>query len=157
MFTEWLKIFLGIPGTYVIRFIDSYYLYIVPVIILYGIFISLASYNLKRIEKKVSFEIVSQAKLVLKEYPNINYPDMIDKINIDWVDLIKSNSFFPYVTHESGFWVNKTNVVNVRDIIMHDHRKILLTLQRNGILLSDEKAKIRKNLYLEYIHRITRK
>ena len=153
----WLETFLGKPGIYVIIFIDSYYFYLIPLIIAYGIFISLASYNLKRIEKKVTAEIVEQAGQIIKENPGINYPDLIDRITIDWIGVIRSRSFFPYVTHESGLWVNRTNDANVRDIIMHDHRKIHLTLERNGITLSDDKAAIRKNLYLEYIHRITKK
>jgi len=157
MSNVWLENFLGKPGTYIIRFIDSYYFYLIPVILAYGIFIALASYNLKRIEKKVSAEIVYQARQILKQYPGINYTDLIDKIDIDWVDLIKSNSFFPYVTHESGLWVNRSNAINVRDIIMHDYRKIHLTLKRHGIVLSGDEAAIRRNLYLEYIHRITKK
>ncbi len=157
MSSVWLETFLGKTGTYVIRFIDSYYFYLVPVIIAYGIFIALASYNLKRIEKRVSSEIVDQAREIIKQNPGINYADLIDKININWVEIIRSRSFFPYVTHESGLWVNRTNDVNVRDIIMHDHRKIHLILERHGIVLSDDKPAVRRNLYLEYIHRISKK
>lgn len=157
MSNVWLETFLGEPGTYVLRFIDSYYFFLIPVIIAYGIFIALASYNLKRIEKRVSAEIVDLARQIIKQNPNINYADLIDKINIDWVEILRSKSFFPYVTHESGLWVSRVNDVNVRDIIMHDHRKIHRTLERHGIVLSDDKAVIRKNLYLEYIHRVSKK
>ena len=157
MSNVWLEIFLGKTGTYVIRFIDSYYFYLIPVIIAYGIFIALASYNLKRIEKKVSAEILDQAREIIKQNPGINYADLIEKINIDWISMIRNRSFFPYITHESGLWVNRTNDINVRKIIMHDYRKIRLTLERHGIFLSDDKPAVRRNLYLEHIHRISKK
>lgn len=153
----WLETFLGKPGTYVLKFIDSYYIYLIPVIIIYGIFITLASYNLKRIERKVSAEIIEQSRNILKENPDINYANLIEKIDIKWLDLIKSTSFFPYVTHESGLWVKRTNVVNTRNIIMQDAGKIKLILERKGINLLGEKPSVKRNLYLEYIHRITKK
>ncbi|MBM3707593.1 MAG: hypothetical protein FJW69_04505 [Actinobacteria bacterium] len=153
----WLDIFLGIAGRYIVKFIDSYYLWLVPLIVGYGIFLAIASYNLKRIEKRASLEIVRQARIIIGDNPNINYPDLIDRIEIGWENLIKKYSFFPYISIESGLWVNKTNVANVRDTIMANERKIHLTLERHSIFLLEEKRQTRRNLYLEYFQRIIKK
>jgi len=152
----WLDTFLGKTGKYIIQFIDSYYFYIVPFILAYGIFLALASFNLKRIERRVIKEIIRQAKHLTKVNPNINYADLIYYINPNWETLIKKSSFFPYISTESGFWVNKTNMFNVRKIIMHDERKLRLVLERNKIILEEDRNQPRKNLYTEYFHRITK-
>jgi len=152
----WLDTFLGKVGKYIIQFIDSYYFYLVPAIIIYGIFLTISSYNLKRIERNVLSDIIRQAKLLLKENPKINYSDLIDKINIDWKAVIKKSSFFPYISTEAGFWVNRLNIFNVRENIMHDEKKKRVALERNGIVLEENRQQLRKNLYMEYFHRITR-
>ena len=54
-------------------------------------------------------------------------------------------------------WVSRTDPYNVRKIIMQNEEKIKLVLERNGILVTEENKGVRKNLYLEYIHRITRR
>jgi hypothetical protein len=160
----WLETFLGKVGKYIILFVngDVKYLSNIPTILIlvtliYGIFLAIASYNLKRIEKRVVREIVRQAKAIIGNYPNINYVNLINKIVIDWQELIKKYSFFPLISQESGLWVNKTNIVNVRENIMHDDRKIHLILGRHGINLLEDRRQIRRNLYLEYIHRINKK
>jgi len=153
----WLEIFLGKVGKYFLWFFDNYYIYIVPVVVVYGIFMALSSYNLKRIEKRVVREIVRQAKVIINNNPSINYVNLINKIVIDWQELIKKYSFFPFISQESGLWVNKTNIINIRDNIMHDDRKIHLILDRHGIALLEDRRQIRRNLYLEYIHRINKK
>jgi len=156
MSNVWLETFLGDTGMSIIRFIDSYYFYFIPIILVYGIFITLSSYNLKRLEKKISADIISQARKIVKNYPDINYVNLMDRVNIDWGNLIKEYSFFPYVTHESGFWVKRTNVINVRALIMHYDRKMHNILNRHGIVFIKQKKPIRENLYLEYMQRITR-
>lgn len=153
----WLETFLGKVGKYFLWFFDNYYIYIVPVVVVYGIFMALSSYNLKRIEKRVVREIVRQAKVIIDNNPSINYVNLINKIVIDWQELIKKYSFFPFISQESGLWVNKTNIINVRDNIMHDDRKIHLILGRHGIALLEDRRQVRRNLYLEYIHRINKK
>jgi len=160
----WLETFLGKVGKYIIMFVngDVKYFSNIPAILIlvtliYGIFLAIASYNLKRIEKRVVREIVRQAKVIIDNNPDINYVNLINKIVIDWQELIKKYSFFPLISQESGLWVNKTNIVNVRENIMHDDRKIHLILGRHGIVLLEGKRQIRRNLYLEYIHRINKK
>jgi hypothetical protein len=153
----WLEIFLGKVGKYIIGFIDSYYIYLVPLILVYGIFMTISSYNLKRMEKRVVVEIVNQARNIITGNPTINYVDLIDGIEINWEEILKKYSFFPFISQESGLWVNKSNAYNVRENIMHNERKIHLVLDRHGIRLLEENQDIRKNLYLEYIHRITKK
>ena len=49
----WLDVFLGNIGRYIVDFIINYYYFIIPPIIAYGIFLTISSYNLKRIEKSV--------------------------------------------------------------------------------------------------------
>ncbi|MCL4385845.1 MAG: hypothetical protein M1326_05975 [Cyanobacteria bacterium] len=153
----WLEIFLGNVGKYIVLFIDNYYIYFVPLIFAYGIFMTISSYNLKRIEKRVVAEIINQAKKIIKESPSINFIDLTDKINIDWEKIWSQYSFFPFISQESGLWVNRSNIINIRENIMHNERKIHLVLERHGIKLQEEKSDTRKNLYLEYIHRLTKK
>jgi len=153
----WLEIFLGKVGKYIISFIDSYYIYLVPLILAYGIFMTISSYNLKRMEKRVVVEIVNQARNVITSNPTINYINLIARIEINWEEILKKYSFFPFISQESGLWVNKSNVYNIRENIMHNERKIHLVLERHGIKLLEESQDTRKNLYLEYIHRIIKK
>ena len=154
MSNVWLDTFLGTTGRFIVGFIDSYYYYFIPFILAYGIFLTLASYNLKRIEKRVSYEIIQQARTILKAKPEICYPDLIERININWEDTIKNYSFFPYISIESGLWVSKASVSNARAIIMHNDRKMHLTLEQSGIVLIEDKRDTRRNLYTEYFHRI---
>jgi len=160
----WLETFLGKVGKYIIMFVNGDVKYfsnipaiLILVVIIYGIFLAIASYNLKRIEKRVVREIVRQAKVIIDNNPDINYVNLINKIVIDWQELIKKYSFFPLISQESGLWVNKTNVVNVRENIMHDDRKMHLIFGRYGITLLEDRRQVRRNLYLEYIHRINKK
>jgi len=153
----WLEIFLGKIGKYIIIFFSRYYYYIIPFIIAYGIFMALSSYNFRRIEKKVDLEILNQSKKILKEVQDINYVDLVERIKIPWKKMVKSYSFFPYISQESGLWVRKTNPLVVRDTIMQDEKKIRLVLERNGIYNFREKSIGPRNLYTESIHRITRR
>ena len=70
---------------------------------------------------------------------------------------IRQSSFFPYISQESDLWVSRTSIENVRDIIMQNDAKIRLVLERNGIFLISSRPEVRKNLYTEFIHRITRR
>jgi len=157
MTNVWLEVFLGKIGKYIISFLSRYYYFIIPFVLIYGIFLAISSYNLKRIEKKVNLEILNQAKGILEKVPDINYVDLVERIKIPWEKIIKDYSFFPYISHESDLWVTRANLVNIRDIIMYNDRKIKLVLERNGINNFREKSATRKNLYTEYIHRISRK
>jgi len=157
MSNVWLEIFLGKIGKYIMIFLSRYYYYIIPFVLIYGIFLAISSYNLKRIEKKVSLEILNQAKGILEKAPDIIYVDLVERIKIPWEKIIKNYSFFPYISQETDLWVTRANLINIRDIIMHNDRKIKLVLERNGINNFQEKSAIRKNLYTEYIHRISRK
>lgn len=153
----WLDTFLGVIGRYIIIFIDKYYLYLVPVALAYGIFMTLSSFNLKRVEKGVSKEIIRQSKEVLKEKPNINYADLTMLVQIDWEKIIKKYSFFPFIAQESGLWVRLSSLANIRNQIMQNERKIHLTLERQGIVLLQERRLVRRNLYLDSFHHISKK
>lgn len=153
----WLEVFLGKIGKYIISFLSRSYQFIIPLVIAYGIFLAISSYNLKRIEKKVNLEILNQARVIIEKVPDINYVDLVDRIKIPWKKIIKTYSFFPYISQESDLWVTRTNLIDVRDIIMYSDKKIRLVLERNGINIFWKKPTIRKNLYTEYIHRITRR
>jgi hypothetical protein len=153
----WLEIFLGNVGKYIVLFIDNYYFYFVPVILVYGIFMTISSYNLKRMEKRVVAEIINQARTIINQSPSINFINLTDKINIDWEKIWGQYSFFPFISQESGLWVDRSNPINIRENIMHNDRKIHLVLERHGIKLQEDESGTRKNLYLEYIHRLTKK
>ncbi len=153
----WLETFLGKIGKYLVGFLSRYYYYIIPLVLVYGIFLALSSYNLKRIEKKADAGIAKRAKNILKENPDIIYIDLVDKINIPWDKIIEETSFFPYISRQSDLWVVKTNLSNVNNIIMHDDKKIRIVLERNGIGNFKEKSAVKKNLYMEYVHRLTGK
>jgi hypothetical protein len=157
MANTWLEIFLGKIGTYIYIFFSRYYFYIIPLIMAYGIFIALSSYNFRRIEKRVDLEILNQSKKILKEVPDINYIDLVERIKIPWKKMVKTYSFFPYISQESGLWVKKTDPLIIRDTIMQDEKKIRLVLERNGIYNFREKSLGPRNLYTESIHRITRR
>ena len=110
----WLETFLGKVGKYIIMFVNGDVKYfsniptiLILVMLVYGIFMALSSYNLKRIEKRVVREIVRQAKVIIGNNPDINYVNLISKIVIDWQKLIKKYSFFPLISQESGLWINK--------------------------------------------------
>ena len=157
MYKTWVEIFLGKIGRYIIDFIASYYYFIIGPIILYGIFLTLASYNLRRIGKDVNKLIIGQAKEIMAKEGRINYVDMVDRIEIPWDAIIKQSSFFPYISQESDLWVSRTSKENVRDIIMQNDAKIRLVLERNGVFLISGRPEVKKNLYTEFIHRITRR
>ncbi len=83
----WLETFLGKVGKYIVMFVngDVRYFSNIPVVLviitlIYGIFLAIASYNLKRIEKRVVREIVRQAKVLINSNPSINYVNLINKI-----------------------------------------------------------------------------
>ena len=151
----WLEVFLGKVGKYITNFLANYYYFIIPIIIIYGTFLAISSYNLKRIEKKVNLEILNQTRVLIKKVPDINYIDLVENIKIPWGKIIDTYSFFPYISQESDLWVSRTNLINVRDTIMNNGSKIRIVLERHGINIFGNKSTIRKNLYTEYIHRIT--
>ena len=157
MFKTWLELYLGKIGKYIIDFIADYYYFIIPPILLYGIFLTLASYNLKRIEKHVNRIIIEQARRAMVRQEKISYVDLLEQIHIPWDRVIKKSSFFPYISKESDFWVSRISMENVRDIIMHDDAKIRIVLERNGIFLLSRQPEVRENLYTDFIHRITRR
>ena len=157
MFKTWVEIFLGNIGKYIIDLIASYYYFIIPPVILYGIFLTISSCNLKRIEKSVNQKIIEQARIIIARDKGINYVDLVDRIIIDWDRIIKKRLLFPYISQESDLWVSRASRENIRDIIMHNDAKIRLVLERNRIYIIGSEPEIRKNLYTEFIHRVTRK
>ena len=157
MYKTWVEIFLGKIGRYIIDFIASYYYFIIAPIILYGIFLTLASYNLKKMEKNVNKTIIEQAKKVMAGEDRISYVELVERIDIDWSRIIRQSSFFPYISQDSDLWVSRVSRETVRDIIMHNDAKIRLVLERNGVFLISSMPDVRKNLYTEFIHRITRR
>ena len=153
----WLDTFLGVIGRYIIILIDNCYYFLVPVVLVYGIFITLASFNLKRMEKRAAREIIRQFKEILKEKPNVNYTDLTTLIQIDWEKIIKKYSFFPFIAQESGLWVRRSSLANIRNRIMQNERKIHLTLERHGIILLEERRLVRRNLYIDSFQRMSKK
>jgi hypothetical protein len=157
MFKTWIEIFLGKIGKYIIDFIAGYYYFIIPPIIVYGIFMTLASYNLRRLGKRVNGIIIEQARDMMKGENQISFIDLVDHIDISWETIVREHSFFPYISQESDLWVSRASGENVRNILMRDNARIRMVLERNGIFLLSPQPEVRKNLYKEFIHRITRK
>ncbi|HAJ94745.1 MAG TPA: hypothetical protein DCP02_00800 [Actinobacteria bacterium] len=157
MFQTWMEMFLGKIGKYLINFIASYYYFIIPPVVLYGIFLTISSYNLKRIEKSVNRKIIEQARIIIARNKEINYVDLAGRINIDWERIIERRSLFPYISQESDLWVSRVSKENVREIIMQNDAKIRLVLERNRIFTSSSKQEIRKNLYTAFIHKVSRR
>jgi hypothetical protein len=153
----WLELFLGKIGSYIINFFSRYYIWIIPFIFIYGIFMGLAAYNLRRIEKKVNFEIINQTRYLLRKNPRANYIGIVENIVLNWDDIIKLYSFFPYVANEFDLWVMKASTVKVRELIMGDENRIRLVLERQNIFFEGDRRGIRKNLYLDSTKKITRK
>ncbi len=134
----WLKVFLGKTGQVIIWFVDKYYLFLLPLVFIYGIFITLSSLNLKRIRKNVFLEIIIQAIDAIKSDFNISNLQILDKINIDWEKFINRYSFFPFITSSNNLWVCKINIINVREAILPDKNKIFEILEENGLLPTKE-------------------
>lgn len=157
MFQTWMEMFLGKIGKYLIDFIASYYYFIIPPVVLYGIFLTISSYNLKRMEKSVNRKIIEQARIIIRKDKGINYVDLAGRINIDWEKIIKRRSIFPCISQESDLWVSRVSKENVREIIMQNDAKIRLVLERNRIFTSSPEQETRKNLYAEFIHKVSRR
>ncbi len=157
MFQTWMEMFLGKIGKYLIDFIASYYYFIIPPVILYGIFLTISSYNLKRMEKSVNRKIIEQARAIIARDRGINYVNLAGRIKIDWDKIIERRSFFPYISQESDLWVSRVLKENVREIIMQNDAKIRLVLERNRIFISSPEQETRKNLYTEFIHKVSRR
>ena len=153
----WLELFLGKIGSYLINFFSKYYIWIIPFIFIYGIFMGLASYNLRRIEKKVNYEIINQTRYLLRKNPKANFISVVENIVLNWEDIIRLYSFFPYVANEFDLWVMKASTVKVRGLIMGDENRIRLVLERQNIFFEGDKRGIRKNLYLNSTKKIIRK
>jgi hypothetical protein len=153
----WLELFLGKIGSYIINFISKYYIWILPFVFVYGIFMSLASYNLRRIEKKVNYEIINQTRYLLRKNPKANFISVVDNIVINWEEIVKLYSFFPYVANEFDFWVTKVKPSKVRELIMGDENRIRLVLERQNIFFEGDRKGIRQNLYLNYTNKIFKK
>ena len=153
----WLELFLGKIGSYIINFISKYYIWIIPFIFVYGIFMGLASYNLRRIEKKVNYEIINQTRYLLRKNPKANFISVVENIVLNWEDMVKFYSFFPYVANEFDLWVMKVSAVKVRGLIKGDENRIRLVLERQNIFFEGDKRGIRKNLYLNSTKKIIRK
>ena len=153
----WLEAFLGKIGIYTLNIIQEYYVFIVPVIALYGIFLAIATYNFKRIEKQIDLEIVAQSKKIISKMPGISYVSLVEKIEIPWDDIVYKYSFFPYISQEADFWVSRAYSATIRKLILSNNNKIKFILRRNGITFTEDEQGIRKNIYLDYIQRITKK
>ncbi|MHB1253761.1 MAG: hypothetical protein ACYCZ1_06295 [Candidatus Humimicrobiaceae bacterium] len=153
----WLELFLGKIGSYLIDFFSKYYIWIIPFIFIYGIFLGLASYNLRRIEKKVNYEIINQTRYLLRKNPKANFIGVVENIVLNWEDMVKLYSFFPYVANEFDLWVTKATAVKVRGLIMGDENRIRLVLERHNIFFDGDKRGVRKNLYLDYTKKMIRK
>ena len=153
----WLELFLGKIGSYLIDFFSKYYIWIIPFIFIYGIFLGLASYNLRRIEKRVNHEIISQTRYLLRKNPKANFISIVENIVLNWEDMVKFYSFFPYVANEFDLWVTKASASKVRGLIMGDENRIRLVLERQNIFFDGDRRGIRKNLYLNNTKKMIRK
>ncbi len=153
----WLDLFLGKIGEYVLRAFSDYYIYFIPVVLIYGIFMAISSYNLKRMEKRINYEIINQAKFILRRNPDISFLSLVQNIVINWDDIIKLYSFFPYISNESELWVSRSISSNLKKIIIQDESRVRLILERNNIVIHEENRNIRNNLYLENVKRVFRR
>jgi hypothetical protein len=153
----WLDLFLGRIGQYVLSAFSDYYMYFIPVVLVYGIFMAISSYNLKRMEKRINYEIINQAKFILRRNPDISFLSLVQSIVINWDDIIKLYSFFPYICNESELWVSRSIASNLKKIIIQDEGRIRLILERNNVIIHEENRNIRNNLYLENVKRVFRR
>jgi hypothetical protein len=118
---------------------------------------AISSYNLKRMEKRINYEIINQAKFILKRNPDISFLSLVQSIVINWDDIIKLYSFFPYISNESELWVSRSIASNLKKIIIQDEGRIRLILERNNVIINEENRNIRNNLYLENVKRVFRR
>lgn len=150
----WIELFLGKAGKYIIDFFSKYYVWFIPLIILYGLFMTLSSYNLRRMEKKVTTDIVRQAKYLLRRNPEINFIGIVENLVIDWKEVVSSYSYFPFIANEFDLWVVRTSPKALRAFVLNDESKIQLILERKNIYFKDLPESTRKNLYADIAKRI---
>jgi len=153
----WIELFLGKIGKYIIDFFSRYYIWFIPVIILYGFFMALASYNLRRMEKKVSSDIIRQAKYLIRRNPDINFIGLVENIVINWEEVVRSYSYFPFIANEFDLWVVRTSPKTLRAFIFGDENKMRVILERNKIFFKELPGSVRKNLYADLTKRIFKK
>ena len=153
----WVELFLGKIGKYIIDFFSRYYLWFTPFIFAYGIFMTLASYNLRRMEKKVDYEVINQAKYLLKKNPEINFINLVEDIFIDWEERIRLYSFFPFLANDFDLWVIKTSPDAAKYLILEDENRIRLILERHNIFFQKENRYKSENLYVNHTRRIFKK
>jgi len=157
MSSVWIELFLGKIGKYIIDFFAKYYIWFIPVIFIYGIFMLLSSYNLRRMEKKVTSDILKQAKYLIRKNPKINFISLVENIVINWDEVVKLYSFFPFIANEFDLWVVRTSSKSLRSFVFRDENKIKIILERNNIFFDDSTATEHKNLYLDFTKRIFRR
>ena len=153
----WIELFLGKIGKYIIDFFTKYYVWFIPIILIYGVFMTLSSYNLRRMEKKVTSDIIKQAKYLIRRNPKINFVSLVENILIDWDEVVKFYSFFPFIANEFDLWVAKTSPKSLKSFIFGDENKIRVVLKRNNIFFEDNIGTDRKNLYIDLTRRIFKK
>jgi len=108
---------------------------------------------LKRIEKGINSEILRQAKDIIEKNHDISKLDLAERINMPWEEMINKFSFFPYISRQSDLWAIKTNLFNLKDIVVFGSRKIEMVLEREGIDKYRGESSAKRNLYLECLHR----
>jgi hypothetical protein len=134
MASIWLDTFLGLVGKYIVLFIDRYYIFVLPPVVLYGLFLTIASINLKRIEGRVFREVIRQGKILFEADRDFSNRQIMDIVKIDWNKFIKNYSFFPYISSHNSLWVSKTNMFNVREHILSEKTRIIRILEENGLI-----------------------
>ncbi len=150
----WVELFLGKIGKYVIDFFSRYYIWFIPLIILYGFFMALSSYNLRRMEKKIANDIIKQAKYLIRRNPEINFISLVENIVINWEEIVRSYSYFPFIANEFDLWVVRTSPKALRAFIFGDENKMRIILERNNIYFKESPGSVRKNLYTDLTRRI---
>ncbi len=150
----WVELFLGKAGKVIIDFFSKYYIWFIPLIILYGLFMTLSSYNLRRMEKKVTADIVKQAKYLLRRNPEINFMGIVENLVIDWKEIVSSYSYFPFIANEFDLWVVRTTPNALRAFVLGDENRIRLILERKNIYFKELPGSTIKNLYADLAKRI---
>ncbi len=106
---------LGKPANYLINFYLKNQIYFNLLLLLYGIILAVAYYNLKNIEKSISKELYGK-------YSNFDLSTLeLENIDIDWEKVLAS-SMFPFITTSIFFTLYRVNKKNVIKVLKKKYR-----------------------------------
>lgn len=139
---EWVKSQTGIWGPALLNFYFENAVWLNALIVAYGLVLLLSWQNLSRITDMLAEQIMKQAnrRIVVnsktKEPKNVRLRDF----DLSWEEAVLA-SRFPFVAKQTGIFVHRANIENVRTLITERDliQRCVRRLDEMGLRLSGEK------------------